>query len=95
MKAGNTLNSGDGLFSRLPDAHAIVRLKGSYMQLPLYHRSGFLFVSKDGKVFDRLTPKGGTSHANMTWDELVFIKEPLINEGRNYLKAEIGIGETF
>ena len=87
--------SGDGLFSRWPDAHAIVRLKGTYMQLPIYHRSGFLFVSKDGKGFDRLTPQGGTSHPNMTWDELVFVSEPSITAGYNFLVAEITTGEIF
>lgn len=93
MKAGDRIDSGSGLFVLWPDAHAIVRFNGRYLQWKIYHRAGVLYVSSDGKNFDRLLPKGGSTFPRMIWDELVFLEKPVIVEFPLYLLAGISVGE--
>lgn len=56
-------------FTVVPDAHAIVYMKGVYRQAALYLRGDKVYA-KWGSGFIRLSQGGATSHINVRWADL-------------------------
>jgi len=57
------------LFHVIDDAHVILRSKGVFRQVKLYRRGVILFAGW-GTGFVRLLPSGGTSHPNVSWEDI-------------------------
>lgn len=55
-------------FTIIPDAYAVIYMKGVYRQAPLYLR-GKNVHAKWGGGFIRLSQGGATSHPNVRWAE--------------------------
>src|SRR5690606_6599448 len=56
-------------FTVIPDAHAIVYMRGVYRQAALYLRGDKVYA-KWGGGFIRLSQGGATSHPNVRWADL-------------------------
>ncbi len=57
------------LFTRIDEAQAIIKQRGVYKQVPLYHRDGAVSAGTKGG-FVRLMRSGGSSHPDLLWDEV-------------------------
>ena len=59
----------DGLFHIVDEAQIVLRSKGVFRQVKLFHRDGKLYAGW-GNGFVRLLASGGTSHPSVSWEVL-------------------------
>jgi hypothetical protein len=59
----------DGLFHVVDDAQIVLRSKGVFKQVKIFHRDGKLYAGW-GSGFVRLLASGGTSKPDVSWEAL-------------------------
>lgn len=57
------------LFHRIEEAQAIIRRKGVYKQVPLYHRNGKIYAGYGGG-FIQMLRSNNTTHPDTSWEEV-------------------------
>jgi hypothetical protein len=57
------------LFARIDEAQVIVRSRGVFKQVPLYHRDGHVYAGVKGG-FVRLMQHGSSTVPDLLWDEV-------------------------
>lgn len=83
----------EGLFQELEGDVAVLTSKGTYYQVPLYARGGWLFA-KWGGGFVRLMKDGATTKAGVRIETLV-IEGNLYADGMGRLSVEQGKGKLL
>lgn len=57
------------LFHRIEEAQAVIRRKGIYRQVPLYHRNGKIYAAYQGGYI-QLLRSSSTTHPDTSWEEV-------------------------